>query len=70
MPYRGAPASETQSSTEIYMTVALPVGRHRMNVAASSFQGESTRRRMLSTAWFIPVSSHPAKVGAGAGDDD
>jgi hypothetical protein len=46
------------------------VGRHRMNVAASNFEGENTKRRMLSTAWFIPVSSHPAKGGAGAGDDD
>ncbi|HYS05935.1 MAG TPA: hypothetical protein VEW47_12150 [Candidatus Dormibacteraeota bacterium] len=69
VPYRGAPGSETQSSTEIYMTVALTVGRHRMNVAASSFQGESTRRRMLSTAWFIPFSGRPAKGGVVADDD-
>ena len=70
VPFRGAPRSVTQSSTEIYMIVALPVGRQRMNVAASNFQGENTKRRMLSTAWFIPVSGHPAKDATGAGDDD
>jgi len=70
VPFRGAPSSETQGSTEIYMTVALPVGKHRMNVAASSFHGESTERRMLSTAWFIPISGTPAKGRAKAADDD
>lgn len=70
VPFRGAPSSATQSSTEIYMTVALPVGKHRLNVAASSFEGENTERRMLSSAWFIPFSGRPGKSGAEAGDDD
>jgi hypothetical protein len=57
VPFRGAPGSVTQSSTEVYMTVAWPLGTHRMNVAASRFDGEASSRKTLSMAWFIPTSS-------------
>jgi len=69
VPFRGAPSSVTQDSTEIYCTLGFPVGTQRMTVAASRFRGETTERRTLSAAWIVPLTAPPAGRPASAADD-
>lgn len=66
VPFPGAAPEATQSSSEVYLGVAIPVGRQQMTFTASRFDGESTTRRTLSASWLLPLSPQRGTAPEGA----
>ncbi|HEV8376723.1 MAG TPA: hypothetical protein VGR38_10900 [Candidatus Polarisedimenticolia bacterium] len=56
VPYPGASSDQTQSSTEVYLSVTIPLGRQQMSLIGSRFDGETATRRTLSALWLLPLS--------------
>jgi hypothetical protein len=56
-PFAGAPPGLVQDSTEIYLTVGLPLGRQSLSVTGSRFGSPSAERRILSTTWVLPLAA-------------
>ena len=55
VPFPGAPPGMIQDSTEVYLSVAVPLGRQQAIFADSRLDGESTTRRTLTAAWLFPL---------------
>ena len=73
VPFAGAPPDMVQDSTEIYLSVGVPLGRRSLSVTGSRYDSSAVGRSMLSTTWILPLpaaapateSARPAIEAAG-----
>jgi hypothetical protein len=57
VPFAGAPPGLVQDSTEIYLSMGVPLGRQSLSVTGSRFGSPAAERRALSATWILPLPS-------------